>query len=60
VARDCGELGCRAEVIGRTEALRAAGIAGSPGEALDGLGTWRERAGIHRIYLLLLDLTGLV
>jgi F420-dependent oxidoreductase-like protein len=60
VARDAGELARRAEVIGRkVEDLRATGIAGSPAEAVDRLGTWRERTGIHRIYLQLLDLTDL-
>jgi hypothetical protein len=41
------------------EDLRATGIAGSPAEAVDRLGTWRERTGINRIYLQLLDLTDL-
>lgn len=60
VARDSGELARRAEVIGRkVEDLRATGIAGSPAEAVDRLGTWRERTGIHRVYLQLLDLTDL-
>jgi alkanesulfonate monooxygenase len=60
VARDSGELARRAEVIGRkVEDLRATGIAGSPAEAVDRLGTWRERTGIQRIYLQLLDLTDL-
>jgi F420-dependent oxidoreductase-like protein len=60
VARNSGELARRAEVIGRkVEDLRATGIAGSPAEAVDRLGTWRERTGIQRIYLQLLDLTDL-
>jgi alkanesulfonate monooxygenase len=60
VARDAREQARRAEVIGRkVEDLRATGIAGSPAEAVDRLGTWRERTGIHRIYLQLLDLTDL-
>jgi alkanesulfonate monooxygenase len=60
VARDPGELARRAGVIGRKVAdLRADGIAGSPAEAVDRLGTWRERSGISRIYLQLLDLTDL-
>jgi alkanesulfonate monooxygenase SsuD/methylene tetrahydromethanopterin reductase-like flavin-dependent oxidoreductase (luciferase family) len=60
VARDEGELAHRAEAIGRTvEDLRANGIAGLPAEAVDRLGTWRERTGIDRIYLQLLDLSDL-
>ncbi len=60
VARDAGELARRAQTIGReVEDLRANGIAGSPAEAVDRLGTWRERTGINRIYLQLLDLTDL-
>jgi alkanesulfonate monooxygenase len=60
VARDAGELAHRAGMIGqKVEDLRATGIAGSPAEAADRLGTWRERTGIQRIYLQLLDLTDL-
>jgi F420-dependent oxidoreductase-like protein len=60
VARDAGELSRRAQAIGRTvEDLRANGIAGLPAEAVDRLGTWRERTGISQIYLQLLDLTDL-
>lgn len=60
VARDAAELARRAAVIGqKVEDLRADGIAGSPAEAVDRLGSWRERTGIGRIYLQLLDLTDL-
>ncbi|MGH3764732.1 MAG: LLM class F420-dependent oxidoreductase [Pseudonocardiaceae bacterium] len=60
VARDTGELTRRAAVIGRKVAdLRADGVAGSPAQAADRLGTWRERTGIDRVYLQLLDLTDL-
>jgi F420-dependent oxidoreductase-like protein len=60
VARDAGELTRRAAVIGRkVEDLRAGGVAGSPAEAADRLGTWRERTGIDRVYLQLLDLADL-
>jgi F420-dependent oxidoreductase-like protein len=60
VARDAGELARRAAAIGReVEELRANGIAGSPAEAVDRLGTWRERTGVDRVYLQLLDLTDL-
>jgi F420-dependent oxidoreductase-like protein len=60
VARGESELARRAGAIGRTvEELRASGIAGLPAEAVDRLGTWRERTGIDRIYLQLLDLSDL-
>jgi F420-dependent oxidoreductase-like protein len=60
VARDESELARRAGVIGRTvEELRVNGIAGLPAEAVDRLGSWRERTGIDRIYLQLLDLSDL-
>lgn len=60
VARDVGELARRALAIGRkVEDLRTDGIAGSPAEAVDRLGSWRERTGIDRVYLQLLDLTDL-
>jgi alkanesulfonate monooxygenase len=60
VARNAGELTRRAEAISRTvEDLRVNGIAGSPAEAVDRLGTWRERTGIERVYLQLLDLSDL-
>jgi alkanesulfonate monooxygenase SsuD/methylene tetrahydromethanopterin reductase-like flavin-dependent oxidoreductase (luciferase family) len=39
--------------------LRANGIAGTPGEVVDRLGEWREKTGITRIYLQLLDLADL-
>lgn len=60
VARDEDELARRAAVIGRkVDDLRAEGIAGSPAQAVDRLGTWREHTGITRVYLQLLDLTDL-
>jgi F420-dependent oxidoreductase-like protein len=60
VARNVGGLARRALAIGRkVEDLRTEGIAGSPAEAVDRLGTWRERTGIDRVYLQLLDLTDL-
>lgn len=60
VARDDGELTRRAAAIGRkVDDLLADGIAGSPAQAADRLGAWRERTGIDRVYLQLLDLTDL-
>jgi alkanesulfonate monooxygenase SsuD/methylene tetrahydromethanopterin reductase-like flavin-dependent oxidoreductase (luciferase family) len=60
VARDDDELTRRAAAIGRkVDDLLADGIAGSPAQAADRLGAWRERTGIDRVYLQLLDLTDL-
>jgi F420-dependent oxidoreductase-like protein len=60
IGRDDAELGRRAEAIGReVEELRANGIAGSPVEAVDRIGQWRERTGITRLYLQVLDLADL-
>jgi len=60
VARDDDELIRRAAAIGRkVDDLLADGIAGSPAQAADRLGAWRERTGIDRVYLQLLDLTDL-
>jgi hypothetical protein len=50
----------RALTIGKTAAdLRAEGLAGTVAEVVDTLGQWREKAGITRIYLQLLDLADL-
>ncbi|MGP4017189.1 LLM class F420-dependent oxidoreductase [Saccharopolyspora sp. 5N708] len=60
VGKDEAELARRAEAIGWEVAdLRAAGLAGTPAEAVDKIGTWRERTGITRLYLQVLDLTDL-
>jgi F420-dependent oxidoreductase-like protein len=60
VARADDELIRRAAAIGRkVDDLLADGIAGSPAQAADRLGAWRERTGIDRVYLQLLDLTDL-
>lgn len=54
------EFARRAAAIGREpEELRADGVAGSPAQAVDTLGRWRERTGISRVYLQLLDLADL-
>ncbi|WP_300019175.1 LLM class F420-dependent oxidoreductase [Pseudonocardia sp.] len=57
VARDDNGIAARALAAGRSvDDLRANGLAGTPAEAVDRLGRWRERTGISRIYLQLLDL----
>jgi len=60
VGRDEAEVGNRAAAIHReVDELRKNGAAGSPGEVVDLIGTWRERTGIDRIYLQLLDMSDL-
>jgi F420-dependent oxidoreductase-like protein len=60
VGRDEAEVARRALTIGRkVDDLRAGGIAGTPSEVVDRLGEWREKTGITRIYLQLLDLADL-
>jgi len=60
VGRDDAEVSRRASVIGRdvTE-LKANGLAGTPAEVVDRIGQWREKTGITRVYLQLLDLSDL-
>jgi alkanesulfonate monooxygenase len=60
VGRDETEIARRAKAIGReVDELRTNGLAGTPAEVVDKLGTWRERTGIGRVYLQLLDLADL-
>ncbi|MCK2245377.1 MULTISPECIES: LLM class F420-dependent oxidoreductase [unclassified Crossiella] len=60
VGRDEAEVTRRAAVIGReVPELRENGLAGTVAEAVDKLGAWRERTGISRIYLQVLDLNDL-
>lgn len=60
VGRDDEEVARRALTLGReVDELRANGLAGTPGEVVDRLGEWREKTGITRIYLQLLDLADL-
>jgi F420-dependent oxidoreductase-like protein len=60
VGRSEAEVARRAEVIGReVDELRANGLAGSPAEVVDRIGQWREKTGITRVYLQLLDLSDL-
>jgi alkanesulfonate monooxygenase len=60
VGRNEAELSQRAAATGQPLAeLREKGAAGSPAEIVDLIGTWRERTGISRMYLQLLDLADL-
>ena len=60
VGRDEAELAKRAAAIGRdVDELRHNGLAGTVSEVVDRIGTWRERAGVTRLYLQTLDLTDL-
>jgi F420-dependent oxidoreductase-like protein len=60
VGENEGQLARRAEAIGReVDELRANGLAGTPAEVVDKIGTWRERTGITRAYLQVLDLSDL-
>ena len=60
VGRDDAEVARRARTIGRDVAeLRANGLAGTVAEVVDRLGQWREKTGITRVYLQLLDLADL-
>ncbi|SFW90719.1 LLM class F420-dependent oxidoreductase [Amycolatopsis australiensis] len=60
VGRTEEEVARRASVIGRDVAeLRANGLAGTPAEVVDRIGQWREKTGITRLYLQLLDLSDL-
>lgn len=57
VGRDDAEVNNRCVTIGRkVDELRADGLAGTVAEIVDRLGQWREKTGITRIYLQLLDL----
>ena len=50
----------RALTLGRDAAdLRANGLAGTVAEVVDRLGQWREKTGITRIYLQLMDMADL-
>ncbi|HEX4705294.1 MAG TPA: LLM class F420-dependent oxidoreductase [Pseudonocardiaceae bacterium] len=58
--RDETELARRAAALGRdVSELRVKGLAGTPAELVDRIGTWRERTGVSRIYLQVLDLADL-
>jgi F420-dependent oxidoreductase-like protein len=60
VGRDDAEVARRALTLGRDPAdLRETGLVGTPDQAVDLLGSWRERTGVTRVYLQLLDLADL-
>jgi F420-dependent oxidoreductase-like protein len=60
VGRDDDEVARRAMTIGKDAAeLRADGLAGTVAEVVDRLGQWRDKTGITRIYLQLLDMADL-
>lgn len=60
VGRTEAEFARRAAAIRREPPeLRVNGLAGSPAEVVDRLGAWRERAGVRRVYLQVLDLSDL-
>lgn len=60
VGRDDDEIARRALTLGReVDELRENGLAGTPAEIVDRLGTWRERTGATRVYLQLMDLADL-
>jgi F420-dependent oxidoreductase-like protein len=57
---DEAEVARRAGAIGRDpDELRANGLAGTTAEVVDKLGALGERAGLHRVYLQILDLSDL-
>jgi F420-dependent oxidoreductase-like protein len=57
VGWDDAQVARRAEAIGRSvEDLKQNGFAGTPAELVDKIGQWRERTGISRIYLQIMDL----
>ncbi|WP_329058270.1 LLM class F420-dependent oxidoreductase [Amycolatopsis sp. NBC_01480] len=60
IGRDDAEVARRAEAIGRDLGqLRADGLAGTAAEVVDRIGQWREKTGITRLYLQVLDLADL-
>jgi alkanesulfonate monooxygenase len=57
VGRDDAEVARRAHTPGRgVDEVLTDGIAGTPAQAVDALGRWREQAGVTRVYLQLTDL----
>jgi F420-dependent oxidoreductase-like protein len=60
VGRDDAEVARRALTIGSEAAdLRANGLGGTVAEVVDRLGQWREKTGITRVYLQLMDIADL-
>ena len=58
VGRDDAEVARRMTAIGRDD-LRENGLGGTVAEIVDRLGRWRERTGVTRVYLQVLDLADL-
>lgn len=56
VGRDDAEVARRAAALDPGIDLRSGGFAGTPAQVVDTIGRWRERTGITRVYLQLLDL----
>jgi F420-dependent oxidoreductase-like protein len=57
VGRDDAEVDRRALTIGRDVAeMRRTGFTGTPAQVVDALGEWREKTGVTRVYMQLLDL----
>ncbi len=60
IGRDDAEVERRALTLGRDAAdLRANGLAGTVAEVVDRVGEWREKTGVTRLYLQLLDMADL-
>lgn len=60
VGRTEADIARRAAAIGReVSELRQNGLCGTPAEVVERIGTWREQAGVQRVYLQMLDLSDL-
>ena len=60
VGRDDAEVARRAEAIGqKPDELGSFHLGGTVAQVVDQLGTWRERTGVSRFYLQILDLADL-
>ncbi|TWP48875.1 LLM class F420-dependent oxidoreductase [Lentzea tibetensis] len=60
IGRTDADVARRASAIGReVEELKENGLAGTPDEVVERLSVWRERTGIQRVYLQVLDLSDL-
>jgi F420-dependent oxidoreductase-like protein len=60
VGRDGAEFRKRAEAVGRdADWLRDDALGGTPAQVVDTIGRWRERTGVTRLYLQILDLSDL-
>jgi F420-dependent oxidoreductase-like protein len=60
VGRTDADVARRAAALGReVDELKQNGLAGTPAEVVDRIGSWRERTGVQRVYLQILDLADL-